>query len=142
MDLADETVRRVVDAYRAAVLAKDVDAFVGLYAPDLRAFDTWGRWSYDGIDAWRAMVTDWFGSLGDARVVVEVADLRTQVADGLATAQAFFTYRAEAADGRTLRAMQNRLTWVLTPRDGAWKIAHEHTSVPLDHETAKGIFTR
>lgn len=142
MNQADDRVLRVIDGYVAAVLAKDVDAFVALYDRDLRAFDTWGRWSYDGIDAWRAMVAGWFGSLGEERVIVEVADLRTQVADGLVTAQAFFTYRAEAADGRTLRAMQNRLTWVLVHKDAAWKIAHEHTSVPLDPGTAKGLFSR
>jgi ketosteroid isomerase-like protein len=31
--------------------------------------------------------------------------------------------------------MRNRLTWVLRERDGAWKVVHEHTSVPLDFET-------
>ena len=38
--------------------------------------------------------------------------------------------------------MQNRLTWVLKQKDGAWKIVHEHTSAPVDFETAKVILQR
>ena len=50
--------------------AKDVDAFVGLYADDVRNFDLWSEWSYDGKDALRGMVAEWFGSLPDDEVVV------------------------------------------------------------------------
>lgn len=60
----------VLDAYAAAVLAKDADALVGLYANDVRVFDLWGQWAYDGATAWRRPVEEWFGSLGDERIVV------------------------------------------------------------------------
>ena len=32
--------------------AKDVDAFAALFDVDVRVFDMWGVWSYDGIAAW------------------------------------------------------------------------------------------
>ena len=35
--------------------------------------------------------------------------------------------------------MMNRMTVVLEKRDGEWKITHEHTSMPLDMETMKGL---
>jgi hypothetical protein len=38
----------MLNAYAAAVRTKDVDAFVGLYADDVRNFDLWAEWSYDG----------------------------------------------------------------------------------------------
>ena len=119
-------------AYAAAVRAKDVDAFLDLYADDVRNFDLWNEWSYDGKPALREMVTEWFGSLGDdEEVVVEWDDLRTQDGDDVAALSAFLTFSAVSPAGEKLRSMNNRLTWVLRKDDDrTWKIAHEHTSGP------------
>jgi len=119
-------------AYAAAVRAKDVEAFVRLYADDVRNFDLWSEWSYDGKDALHGMVAEWFGSLSDDEVVaVEFEDVRTQRGDDVAAVSAFTTFRALSPDGSELRSMNNRLTWVLrNEADGTWKIAHEHTSAP------------
>ena len=122
----------MLDAYAAAVQAKDVDAFVGLYADDVRSFDLWERWSYDGRDALHAMVAEWFGSLADDEVV-EIAfdEVRTQSGEDVAAVSAFTTFRAVSQEGEELRSMNNRLTWVLRKEPGgAWKIVHEHTSAP------------
>ena len=126
----------MLDAYAAAVRAKDVDAFVGLYADDVRNFDLWSEWSYDGKDALRGMVGEWFGSLpGDEIVSVRFDDVRSQPGTDLAALSAFTTFAAVSPDGTELRSMNNRLTWILRKdSDGAWKIAHEHTSAPADDE--------
>jgi uncharacterized protein (TIGR02246 family) len=123
---------RMLEKYAAAVRAKDVDAFVGLYADDVRSFDLWSEWSYDGKGALRGMVTEWFGSLADDEVVaVRFDDVRTQAGPDVAAVSAFTTFAAESPDGSELRSMNNRLTWVLRKDDdGSWKIAHEHTSAP------------
>jgi uncharacterized protein (TIGR02246 family) len=122
----------MLEAYAAAVRAKDVDAFVGLYADDVRSFDLWTEWSYDGKDALRGMVSEWFGSLGDdEEVVVEFDEVRTADGGDVAGVSAFATYSAVAPDGTRLRSMNNRLTWVLQKDDrGEWKVVHEHTSAP------------
>jgi uncharacterized protein (TIGR02246 family) len=126
----------ILTAYAAAVRAKDVDAFVALYADDVRSFDLWSEWSYDGKDALRAMVTEWFGSLPEDEVVaVKFDDVRTDAGSDVAAVSAFTTFAAESPDGTELRSMNNRLTWVLRKgSDGAWKIAHEHTSAPAGDE--------
>lgn len=126
----------MLDAYAAAVRAKDVDAFVGLYADDVRTFDLWSEWSYDGKDALRSMVAGWFGSIGDDEVVaVRFDDVRTETGSDVAALSAFTTYANVAPDGTEQRAMNNRLTWVLRREaDGSWKIAHEHTSAPAGDE--------
>jgi len=123
-------------AYAAAVRAKDVDAFVGLYADDVRTFDLWQEWTYDGKDALRGMVAGWFGSLADdEEVAVRFDDVRTQAGDEVAAVSAFTTFAAVAPDGTESRSMNNRLTWVLRKEaDGNWKIAHEHTSAPAGDE--------
>ena len=127
---------RVLDRYAAAVRAKDVDAFVGLYADDVRTFDLWSVWSYDGKEALRGVVAEWFGSLPDDEVVaVKFDDVRTQTGDDVAAVSAFTTFAAESPDGTELRSMNNRLTWILRREaDGDWKIAHEHTSAPAGDE--------
>jgi len=139
---ADASIVAVFDAYRAAVYAKDVLVLVGLYDVDVRVFDLWGRWSYDGIAAWRGMVDGWFSSLGTERVVVGFDDVQVVEAAELAVAHAFVTYQGESAAGESLRSMSNRLTWVLGRRDGLWKIVHEHTSAPVDPESATVLLRR
>ena len=138
-----ETVEAVLTAYGDAVYEKDVDAFVSLYDEDVRVFDLWGSWSYDGTGPWRQVVTEWFGSLGDERVAVETEDVQSTVADGVAVVHAFLTFKGISAEGEELRAMNNRLTWMLRRADdGSWKIVHEHTSAPADFETAKVMLQR
>lgn len=126
---------QMLEAYAGAVRAKDVDAFVALYADDVRNFDLWERWSYDGSESWRGMVTEWFGSLGDDVVAVEFDEVRTEAGDDVAAVSAFTTYRALSPAGEELRSMNNRLTWVLRKDPGGgWKIVHEHTSAPAGDE--------
>lgn len=142
MNQQEKIIFQVLDAYKAAVHAKDVDAFVSLYAQDLVVFDMWGEWSYKGIDAWRKMVTDWFGSLGSERVVIETDEVQVIAASNLASIHAFVTFQGVSATGEKLRAMQNRFTWVLKNTTGEWKIVHEHSSAPIDLETSKAMLQR
>jgi uncharacterized protein (TIGR02246 family) len=137
-----QPISHVLDAYKAAVLSKDVDGFIGLYDQNVRVFDMWGEWSYNGVEAWRGMVTDWFGSLGTERVVVEMNDVDLIVTEDVAIASAFITYQGTSAEGEALRAMQNRITMVLKHKDGHWKIVHEHSSAPADFQTSKVILQR
>jgi uncharacterized protein (TIGR02246 family) len=127
----------LLEEYRDAVHAKDVDRFVAIFADDVRVFDMWGTWSHDGIDSWREMAEGWFGSLGDELVRVEFDEVQTTVGDDTAVVSAFVTFAGLSADGEELRSMNNRLTWGLRRVDGAWKVVHEHTSAPVEMATGK-----
>jgi ketosteroid isomerase-like protein len=142
MDTPGNPILQVLDDYKAAVFAKDIDSFIALYDEDVRVFDMWGAWSYAGIAAWRAMAERWFRSLDTERVVVEFSHPEVIVTQDLAVVHTFVTYKAVTADGVDLRSLDNRLTAVLRQRGNAWKIVHEHTSAPLEAETAKVIFKR
>jgi uncharacterized protein (TIGR02246 family) len=125
----------MLDRYVAAVRAKDVYAFLDLYADDTRNFDLWGVWSYDGKDALRPMVEGWFGSLpDDETVVVRFDEIRAETGADVAAVTAFTTFAAETPDGTELRSMNNRLTWILRRDGDGWKIVHEHTSAPAGDE--------
>lgn len=139
---AHDPVLHTLQAYAAAVLAKDVEALVALYDDDVHLFDMWSDWSMRGIEPWRAMVRDWFGSLGDERVVVGIDQAQATLGADLAIGHAILSYTAFAANGERLRSLNNRITLGLARRDGGWKIVHEHTSAPIEHRTAKAILQR
>jgi len=135
MSEQDDPFERILQAYAESVRAKDVDAFVAIYADDVHVFDMWGSWSLQGIAAWRAMAEQWFSSLGDEQVVVSVADARSTVHAEMAVGHASLAYAAVSASGAVLRSLDNRITLAMRKTKGAWKIFHEHTSAPIDHAT-------
>ena len=133
-----QDIDELLDRYRTTVYDKDLEGFIELYDEEARVFDLWGRWLYKGTAEWRGPASEWFSSLGTDRSSPEFHDVRIDAGDGVAAVNAFVTYRGISADGKELRSMDNRLTWVLRKsRDGAWKIIHEHTSAPVDTETGK-----
>ena len=133
-----DVIEQLLEEYAESVRAKDVDRFVALYDDAVRVFDMWGRWSYDGVAAWREMAVEWFGSLGSEQVAVDFEAVRTFVGADVAVADAFVTFRGLSAEGDELRATHNRLTWALRKQpDGTWKVVHEHSSAPADFETGK-----
>ena len=142
MNDAEKAVRRIVGLYEAAVSAKDVEAFMQLYHPEVRVFDAWGIWLYEGAPAWRIAVEGWLTTLGSERVRVSFAELQITAEHSLATASAVVTYAAESAQGEALRRVQNRITWVLRESGHVFRIVHEHTSAPIGFEDAKAILTR
>jgi ketosteroid isomerase-like protein len=131
-----------IAAYAEAVLVKDVDAFAALYDQHIHVFDMWGEWSLHGLTAWRDVAVDWFSALGDERVVVTSEDENSTVAGDLAIGHAILTYTAIAVDGTTLRALSNRATMALRRTGEAWKIFHQHTSAPIDHQSLRAILGR
>ena len=138
MNAIDPRLSRICESYTRAVHEKDAAAFLALYDPAARVFDTWGVWSYEGEPARRKVIEEWFSSLGAERVAVTFDRLQATVTGELATLTARVIYAAISADGVELRRMQNRLTWVLKSEGGAWQIIHEHTSVPIGSDL-KGL---
>jgi uncharacterized protein (TIGR02246 family) len=140
MPLESNPVTTLFENYTSAVLAKDVDAFLALYADDTLVFDSWGYWELAGVGAWRRMVQMWFDSLGDKLCEARFTEVVATVRDDVAFAHAAVRYAEVTAEGEQVDAMMNRMTVALELREGEWKIVHEHTSLPLDMESAKGIF--
>jgi uncharacterized protein (TIGR02246 family) len=133
---------RLLTLYKAAVLAKDTGAFLALYSPDLHVFDMWGNWSLRGIESWRAMADQWFSSLGTEKVVVTFDEVESTIAGDLAIGHAILTFTAISAEGERVRSLSNRITVGLRKVDGCWKVFHEHTSAPIEHESTKALLHR
>ncbi len=129
-------------AYAEAVRTKDIAAFTVLYEQDVHIFDMWGNWSLHGLTAWRDMATAWFASLGDDQVIVTFDSAESAVTAELAIGYAILTYTAIAPDGTTLRSLSNRATMALRKTNECWKIFHEHTSAPIEHNSLQAILSR
>lgn len=138
----DSAVTQLLNAYTAAVRARDVEAFMALYDTKARVFDTWGVWSYEGVDARRDTIVNWFASLGTEYVVVTFDDVRIQGGPELAVVSAFGTFTGYSAEGEALRSMQNRFTWGVQIGEVGLKVIHEHTSVPISFADTTAIFQR
>ena len=142
MSDVEKQVLRALETYKSAVLAKNAETFMHLYDPDVRVFDCWGMWSYEGAAAWRVAVEGWFSSLGSESVRVTFEDVQIITGQGFASMSAVVTYASVSAQGQELRAMQNRITWVLKTSGHVLRIVHEHTSAPVGFEDAKAILKR
>jgi ketosteroid isomerase-like protein len=142
MDDTQKSVDRVLGAYESAVFAKDVEAFMRLYDPQVRVFDAWGVWSYEGAAAWQQAVEGWFTSLGTERVKVTFEDVQTAGGRDLTLVSAIVTYAGVSAQGEPLRRLQNRLTWGLRTSAHNLRIVHEHTSAPIDFNDSKALLER
>ena len=138
----DKSITGIVAAYSKAVYAKDAAALIRLYHADVRVFDAWGIWSYEGAPAWQRAVEAWFTSLRDERVKVTFEELKTSTSQDSAVLSAIIGYTAVDAQGAQLRAMHNRLTWALKVSGHVLRIVHEHTSAPLGFDDQKAILQR
>lgn len=138
----DKAIVRILDAYQSAVLNRDVDAFMKLYDPKVRVFDTWGVWEYEDAVKWRRAIESWFGSLATEKIKVGFEDVKSSGSADFAVVSAVVSYTGISAQGEVLRTMQNRLTWVLKTSGHVLRIVHEHTSAPVGYDDHKAILLR
>lgn len=87
-------------------------------------------------------VEAWFTSLGTEKVGVSFDDVQVSGSPDFEVVHAFVTYAGLSAQGEQLRAMQNRITWVLKTSGHVLRIIHEHTSAPVGFDDMKAILQR
>lgn len=142
MSDVESEITRILESYKSAVLAADINAFMRLYDPGVRVFDTWGVWSYEGAQAWQRAVEGWFTSLRTEKVRVTFDEVQTVAEPDFAIVSAIVTYSGISSQGEALRAMQNRISWGLKRSGHVLRIVHEHTSAPVGFEDSKAILQR
>lgn len=142
MDDVEAPVARLMAAYSAAVQARDINAFMRLYAAQARVFDAWGVWAYEDNAAWQLAVEGWFASHPGGRLQARFGDVQSLLTPGLALLSAVVTYSVVSAQGEPLNTVHNRLSWVLRPAAQGLKIVHEHTSAPIGFDDQKAILLR
>ena len=127
----------MMEALTSAVSARDLEKVLAHYAEDVTTFDLVEPMANRGRDAVKKRLQEWFGSfrtdIGYEQVGAEL------VVSGDAAFRTHFTHvRATTVSGDRVD-MWFRETLGYRKTEGGWKIVHQHSSVPLDMQTMKGI---
>lgn len=136
-------VQAVLANYKSAVQEKDVEKFLSGYAPDIHIYDCWMSWESKGIASWKETVSGWFSELRAEGVLLKVNfhDVVIEESSSLAFVHCAVTYAGHKEEtDEKLREMTNRFTFGLKKVEDSWLITHEHSSLPINPETGKGIF--
>ena len=130
-----EAVRAVLEEFRAAVAAQDVERLLEVYAPDAdvvgigTAADEW----YVGRDSMREGFQRDFAD--GAPFVVEFAPPIISSAGDVAWLAAGFNGRMSTSGGQV--RLHGRFTAVLRREGGRWRIVQAHTSLPAGEPDAE-----
>ncbi len=125
------------DRWATANRNKDIDAIMALYHPDICSYDAVGPLQVVGGEDYRA---HWEKCLPkDAEMIVEMQNPTIRVSGHLGVAGFLIRCGMRDQDG-TEQASWMRSSYHLEKRDGQWRIAHEHFSVPFDIDNGQAQF--
>jgi ketosteroid isomerase-like protein len=135
-------VQDILDNYKTAIYEKDVERFLSSYHSDIHIFDCWDNWECIGITQWRKMINDWFNGLSEEGVILKVVFNHVVKVENsnIAFVHCDVKFSAHNEIGEKLRQTTNRFTFCLKKENEFWSIIHEHSSLPINIETGKGIF--
>jgi ketosteroid isomerase-like protein len=133
---ADEArIRELIVERVRAIRARDVDALMRSHAPEVVMFDALNPLRYVGSEAVGERAAQWL-SWYRGPVGYEVRDLSVTAGDGAAFCHYLYRVTGTMTNGREVD-MWVRSTVCFRKVEGAWVVAHEHTSVPFDAESGK-----
>ncbi len=133
---ADEArIRELIEERVRALRAGDVDALMSAHAPDIVTFDALDPLRYVGSEAVRERAAQWL-SWYQGPIGYEVRDLSVKAGDEAAFCHYLYRVTGTMTNGREVD-MWVRSTVCFRKDEGAWVVAHEHTSVPFDAESGK-----
>jgi uncharacterized protein (TIGR02246 family) len=128
-------VRALEARFTAAFNAKDVDAIMKVYAPDVFVFDVVPPRQYVGAAAYRK---DWEELMSGFKgpLKFELTDLAVDVDGPVAWSHSIQRVTGTDPTGKP-SDMTIRVTDVYRKTPAGWRIVQEHVSVPVDLETGK-----
>ena len=123
-------IRALLEGQVSAIRAKDTDAALAPYAPELVRFDLAPPLATAGPQALdRADLEGWFATW-DGPIGFELRDLAISVGGDLAFCHGFVRISGTKIGGEW-NDVWARLTVCLRRIGSTWRIVHEHTSVPF-----------
>jgi ketosteroid isomerase-like protein len=126
-----------IDALIDALHRKDLDALAPIYAEDVVSFDIEPPLRHVGR---AAKLENWTRAFSAFRELdYELRDLTLVLGDVVAFGYGFGRLSGTLGDGTVTNGMWVRATFCFRRVEGAWQIAHDQVSVPLDIRTAKGL---
>jgi ketosteroid isomerase-like protein len=117
-------IRAMIVRWAGAVRARDIRTILANHSEDILMFDVPPPAQLRGIEAYKKSWEPFFASFGD-KGVWDISDIAVHAGGDVAFATALVLCRG--CDGVDLSV---RLTVGLRKFGGAWKVVHEHHSVP------------
>jgi uncharacterized protein (TIGR02246 family) len=122
-------IRQLADNWAKAVRAKDIDALMSHYTPDILVFDLAPPLQYNGIDAYRKNFDEWFSSF-QGPIGYEIRGLCISASEDLAFGHSLNRISGKRTNGEETDVWV-RATVCYRKVNDRWRIAHEHVSVPF-----------
>ena len=135
---AHTEIQALINTYREAVMTKNVDKVMALYADDIVSFDAIKALQFKGKAAYRA---HWEACMEmcPGPHVFEFHEIAIETADNLAFAH-WVTHCGGTNDKGETQSCWMRATACYRPVNGTWKIVHEHWSAPFDPMSGSTLF--
>jgi uncharacterized protein (TIGR02246 family) len=124
----DAQIRERVDTLAQALRAKNINALMAHYAPDVVVFDLMPLQTH-GVDAYRKNFEAWFASV-QGPIDYEIRDLRIVVRDDVAFCRYLGHVKSRRKTGEK-NDYRVRVTTDLQKMNGQWMVTHEHVSIPF-----------
>jgi uncharacterized protein (TIGR02246 family) len=135
--VGEREIHAVMDNLANAIRAKDVDALMAHYAPDVLTFDLLPPLQYQGADAIRKRVSQWFSSF-QGSIGLEMRHLSITAGDDVAFCSSLNGSTGINKDGAKIE-MWWRATNGFRKIGGKWLVTHGHSSEPFDVTTGKAL---
>ena len=131
----EAAIRKVYDDWAKAVHARDLDAIMALYAPDVVAYDLVPPLQFHGREAYRKDYAE-FLEQSTGPIDAEFRDMAVVAGDDVAFIHCLEHLTIVMKNGQKLDSWV-RATSGLRKISGKWLIVHDHISLPTDLDTAK-----
>ncbi|RIJ10728.1 DUF4440 domain-containing protein [Pseudomonas sp. 91RF] len=131
-------IQAIIDTYRQAVMTKDVEKVMTLYADDILSFDAIKALQFKGKEVYRA---HWIACMEmcPGPHIFEFHEIAIETGDNIAFAHWVANCGGTNDKGET-QSCWMRATACYRLVGGTWKIAHEHWSAPFDPMTGSTLF--
>ncbi|BBK42219.1 hypothetical protein STVA_22390 [Allostella vacuolata] len=130
MTTVDTEIRNLFETHAAAIRRKDAEGALAVYAPGVVRFDLAPPLATAGErEQGRQALVDWFATWRGG-IGYELRDLAIIAEGGLALCHGFLRISGTKADGEEV-GVWTRRTVGLRREAEAWRIVHEHGSVPF-----------
>ncbi|WP_248742519.1 MULTISPECIES: YybH family protein [unclassified Pseudomonas] len=131
-------IQAIIDTYRQAVMTKDVEKVMTLYADDILSFDAIKALQFKGKEAYRA---HWIACMEmcPGPHIFEFHEIAIETGENIAFAHWVANCGGINDKGET-QSCWMRATACYRLVGGTWKIAHEHWSAPFDPMTGSTLF--
>ena len=135
--ISERPLPALIDDLANAIRAKDVNAVMTYYAPDVLAFDLLPPLQYRGAEAIRNRLSEWFSSF-QGPIGFEMRGLKITEGGDVA-----FCHSLNGVSGTNTGGERVEMWWRATTCfrkiDGQWLVTHGHSSEPFDMRSGKAL---